>query len=129
MAEKKITKKMVAAAILAYIEDNEIEGVIGNVDDTDITVDDATAYLNHEIELLSKKSSSVSKKKQEENQSIMAEILEQLNTVETATVSELVVMLGNQYSGPKITAMLRKMVEADTVTKTVDGKKSMYSAA
>ena len=43
------------------------------------------------------------------------------------TVTEIVVLMDNKYSTQKISAMLAQMQKEETVVKTVEGKKSLFS--
>jgi len=92
---------------------------------------DMVAFIDHEIELLNRKAQNKKPTKtQEENESIKAEILANL-TSEGVTVTELqgksdaLSALSNQ----RVSALLRQLVEAKEVVKTVDKKKSYFSLA
>lgn len=90
------------------------------------------AFIDHEIELLDKKSSkSGQTKTQKENEVIIEQVFDALALVGRAvTITELqneVVAMG-ELSNQKISAMLRKLVLSGRVVKTVDKKKSYFLA-
>lgn len=92
---------------------------------------DMVAFINHEIDLIERKSANKkATKTQVENEGIKAEILSVL-TNEGATVtdiqskSEFLGSLSNQ----RVSALLRQLVESGAVVKTVDKKKSFFSVA
>jgi hypothetical protein len=86
-------------------------------------------FIQHEIELLDKKSANKKPTKtQAENEGYKAEILSVL-TAEGATVTEIQSrseVLGG-LSNQRVSALLRIMVDAKEVVKTVDKKKSLFS--
>jgi len=111
----KITKKDTINAMLKE------EAIIAN--------DTYKAFLEHELELLEKKSANKkATKTQEENVSIKEEILSVLTT-EGATVtdiqskSETLSALSNQ----RVSALLRQLIEAGEVVKSTDKKKSYFA--
>lgn len=115
MAEKKMTKK-------DYFKQIK-ELVVGNVD--------LENFINHELELLEKKSSSKAPTKvQIENENLKELIVEVLSTFERpATISDIqsandeLAKLSNQ----KISALLTQLVNAKTVVRTIDKKKAYFS--
>ena len=111
----KMTKKDMFNAIKA------VEGVAMN--------EDMVAFIDHEIELLDKKSSNKkATKTQEENVGIKEEIKSVL-TLEGATVTEIqgksdkLAGLSNQ----RISALLRQMIASGEVVKSTDKKKSYFA--
>lgn len=117
--EKKITKAQMFAMI------KEVPAVAEN--------DEMVAFIDHELELLAKKSASKKPtKKNEENEVLKTKIVEVLGTFENgATVSEI---LGASedftgMSNQKISALVRQLVLDGTVVKTTDKKKSIFSVA
>lgn len=92
---------------------------------------DMVAFIDHEIELLNRKAQNKKPTKtQAENESIKAEILATL-TDKGVTVTELQAksdVLGT-LSNQRVSALLRQLVEAEAVVKTVDKKKSYFSLA
>lgn len=115
MAEKKMTKK-------DYFKQIK-ELVVGNVE--------LENFINHELELLNKKSASKAPTKvQIENESIKELIVETLSTFEKpATISDIqnandeLAKLSNQ----KISALLTQLINADKVVRTTDKKKAYFT--
>ena len=90
------------------------------------------AYLENELALLNKKAQNKkTTKTQEQNVSIKATILEVLATIGSGTVTDI--QNGNEelstFSNQKVSALVRQLVEAGKVVKTVDKKKSIFSLA
>ena len=90
------------------------------------------AYLENELALLDKKAQNKkATKTQEQNVGIKATILEVLATIGRGTVTEI--QNGNAelsaLSNQKVSALVRQLVEAGKVVKTVDKKKSIFSLA
>ena len=90
------------------------------------------AYLENELALLNKKAQNKkATKTQEQNVGIKATILEVLATIGSGTVTEI--QNGNAelsaLSNQKVSALVRQLVEAGKVVKTVDKKKSIFSLA
>lgn len=114
--EKKITKREVINAMLAEeaIQANEVY----------------VNYLNHEIELLDKKSANHKPtKNQETNVAIKADIVKVLEDVEGG-MSATDIAKAVDISVQKATALLKQMVEIDkTVNKTIDKRKAVFSIA
>lgn len=111
--------KVTKAEMFAMIK--EVEGVKENAD--------MVAFIDHELELLAKKSANKKPTKtQEENEGIKAEILNVL-TEEGVTVSDLQSksdVLGN-LSNQRVSALLRQLIADGKVVKNVDKKKSYFS--
>lgn len=119
MTNAKMTKKEMFTMIkgLEVVKDNA----------------EMVAFLEHEIELLEKKSSkSGQTKTQKENEPILALILESLEGLEKAvTITELQNEVAELegYSNQKISALMKKLVDSGKVVKTTDKKKSYFSLA
>lgn len=94
---------------------------------------DLMAFIDHEIELLQKKSASKKPTKaQIENEELKNKIIEVLNEFENgATASEVlgadVAFTG--MSNQKISALLKQLVDSGVVVKSSDKKKSIFSVA
>ena len=92
---------------------------------------DIVTFAEGRIEALDKKSGSKKPTKtQEENVSLKEEIVSVL-TSEGATVTEIQAkseVLGS-LSNQKVSALIRQLVEAGRVVKTIDKKKSYFSIA
>lgn len=113
MADIKITKKDRFNQLLA------IEAVAQN--------EELVAFINHEIELLSKKRST-SKKVNEANEALKAKILNILEGSEPLKVTEILARgdFSADTSNQKITAMLRQLVAEEKVEKFANKKVSLY---
>ena len=121
MAEKKITKREVVEMMLAdeVISSNEVY----------------TKYLENELELLIKKSENKkATKNQLENESLMTVIVDVMSGMAPATATEVLnavkrldadkyVTLTNQ----RVSALLKKLVENDTVEKSIDKRVSRFA--
>ena len=120
--EKKMTKREWFAVLANVIENSEMENKT-----------EALAFINHEVELLEKKSAkSGQTKTQKENVSIMETIKTALSEVGKAvTISELQAASSTmaEYSNQKLSALLKKLVESGEVVKTTEKKKSYFSLA
>ena len=122
MAEKHITKKERFMELINLVNTSEVE-----------SKSEMVAFLEHEIELLERKSSSSAKTKtQQEHEKIMALIVEELRKVgKPVTITELmkesVVMA--EYSNQKLSSLLKKLTEVENpvVVKTIEKKKSYFS--
>ena len=90
-------------------------------------------FCNHEIELLSKKSSkSGATRTQKENVEIKAKLLKALAKVGspvTITEFQATSEVASQYSNQKISALFRQLWESGEVVKVVEKKKSYFSVA
>ena len=90
-------------------------------------------FCNREIELLdSRKASKTPTKTQRENELIMDTIERDLREFEKpVTVTELIA--GGEglenLTNQKVSALLRKMVDAKRVVKTIEGKKALFAVA
>ena len=121
--EKRLTKK-------DYFE--MIKGVCA--DRTDI-ID----FCNHEIELLSRKSSKTgATKTQKENEIVANMLVEELTKVgkpititdlmnTSETVKNYTLENGNNLTNQKISAIFKQLVESNRIVKVTDKKKSYFS--
>ena len=120
--EKKMTKKEWFAVLASVVEASEMENKI-----------EALAFINHEVELLEKKSAkSGQTKTQKENAEILVKIKAELAEVGKAvTITELQAASAEmaQYSNQKLSALLKKLVESGEVVKTTEKKKSYFAVA
>ena len=112
----KITKKEMFTMIKAQVKDNA----------------EMVAFIDHEIELLDKKASNKkATKTQEANVGIKSTILAVLEGAKPMTVTEMQgasAELG-ELSNQKVSALVRQLVEAGKVVKTIDKKVSRFSLA
>ena len=115
----KMTKKDYFNQLLAIKEVSANENLVG--------------FINHEIELLAKKSGkSGQTKTQKENEGILKTIVECLATDRTPmTITELQGAYTElaDFSNQKLSALMKKLVDNGTVTKTIDKKKSYFVLA
>ena len=90
------------------------------------------AFIDHELELLDKKTSAKSTKVNTEQVELMGKIVDALNKIgRSVTISELQKENAEmaEYSNQKLSAMLKKLVDNKQVTKMVDKKKSYFMVA
>ena len=113
--EKKITKAQMFAQIREVVADHE----------------DMVEFIDHELELLAKKSASKKPTKtQEQNEVLKADIIEVLRTFENGATASEVLGASEKFAGlsnQKISTMLNQLVKIGTVEKTTDKKKSIFS--
>lgn len=112
----KITKKEMFTMIKAQVKDNA----------------EMVAFIDHEIELLDKKASNKkATKTQEANVGIKSTILAVLEGGKSMTVTEMQgasAELG-ELSNQKVSALVRQLIEAGEIVKTIDKKVSRFSLA
>lgn len=113
-----MTKKEMFAEIRNIVADNE----------------EMVAFINHEIELLERKSNSPKKptKTQVENDGFKADIIDYLTEVDTPkTIKELQAEIPSisGLTNQRITHMLTDLVKAETLTKEYVKKTPYYSVA
>ena len=90
------------------------------------------AFIDHELELLNKKTSAKSTKVNTEQVELMGKIVNALNKIgRSVTISELQKENAEmaEYSNQKLSAMLKKLVDNKQVTKMIDKKKSYFMVA
>ena len=114
--EKKITKAQMFAQIREVVADHE----------------DMVAFIDHEIELLSKKSGSKKPTAtQVANEGFKATILAVLEGSDGMTASE-VLAASDEFSGmsnQKISALLRQLVLDKSVVKDTSTKRTLFKLA
>ena len=114
-----MTKKEMYNAILA------IDAVAAN--------EEMVTFLNHQIDLLdSRKGSKTPTKTQKENEVIKEQILKTLEAIrEPATVTDILTfgVEGYELSNQKTSALLRQLIEAQKVVKTIESKKAYFALA
>ena len=95
--------------------------------------DEIVEFCKHQIDLLdARKGSKTPPKTQKANEGIMDAIEDALRAVDGGvTVTDLIASsdLLRGYTNQKVSALLRKMVEAGRVTKTLQGKKAYFAVA
>ena len=89
-------------------------------------------FIDHELELLDKKTSAKSTKVNTEQVELMGKIVNALNKIgRSVTISELQKENAEmaEYSNQKLSAMLKKLVDNKQVKKMIDKKKSYFMVA
>lgn len=121
MAQNKMTKREWYAVLVGIVEGSDYADKDGALD-----------FINHEVELLAKKSGKTGKTKtQKENEALVEQVLAELaNMDKPMTVSELqgASEFFAQFSNQKLSALLKKLKDAERIDKVVEGKKSYFSA-
>ena len=121
MAQNKMTKRDWYAVLVGIVEGSDYADKDGALD-----------FINHEVELLAKKSGKTGKTKvQKENEVLIEQVFDELATMDKPmTVSELqgASEFFAQFSNQKLSALLKKLVDAERIDKVVEGKKSYFSA-
>ena len=124
--EKKMTQKEYFANIIKLL----------NGEDAEISADEAIEFVEGRIDVLSRKSGSRKPTKvQQENGTAKEKIAEALTEAgKPVTVTELIGLvdfseLPFDPTSQKLSALLKQMVEAGTVVKTTDKKKSLFAIA
>lgn len=115
MENKKMTKKEMFEILKGIVADNT----------------EMVEFIDHEIELLSRKSSkSTQTKTQKENETIKEVIVNALTEIgKPVTISELQSVNSQmaEFSNQKLSALLKQLVDSQVVVKTTDKKKSYFS--
>lgn len=118
MANSKMTKKDYFKVLKEIVKGNEREVEL-------------VAFIDHEIELLAKKSAkSGMTATQKANAEIMEKIVNALAVMDKpVTVTELQKGFAelDALSNQKMSALLKKLVDEGRVVKTIDKKKSLFS--
>ena len=121
MEKNKMTKRDWYAVLVGIVEGSDYADKDGALD-----------FINHEVELLAKKSGKTGKTKvQKENEVLIEQVFDELATMDKPmTVSELqgASEFFAQFSNQKLSALLKKLVDAERIDKAVEGKKSYFSA-
>ena len=92
------------------------------------------SYATNEISLLEKKAEKAKTQKsktQKENEVIKTQLLEYLNSLDSGiTITDIIKGCDtfSEFSTQKLSALLKQLVDSGEVVKTVDKKKSYFSA-
>ena len=117
MENKKLTKKEYFGAIRNLVIDNE----------------ELVAFIDHEIELLNKKSSKTSPTAtQKANLEVKDKIIQALvDIARPVTITELQAERPEmaEYSNQKLSALMKQLVDINQVVRVTDKKKSYFSVA
>ena len=94
---------------------------------------DLVAFINHELELLERKNSAEKKPtaQQVANQSVKDEILACMVDDTFYTITDLIktVPVCNDMTNQRVSALVRQLVESNSVEKIVDKRKSYFRLA
>ena len=117
----KMTKKEMFGMVMAVVEECSAPNKAEMVN-----------FINHELELLNRKSSkSGQTKTQKENETIKEVILEEMaNIGKPVTISEFCENSNSEVanlSNQKLSALFNQLVKAELMVKTVDKKKSYFA--
>ena len=131
MASTKVTKTQRFEDIRAMLDGTEPAIVDGEYR---TTTEDAIAFINHEIELLSRKNSAERKETdtQRANAKYRNLIVEYLAVAESAkTCTEIAKGISelSDFNNQKVASLMRQLVEAGRVTKATVKGKSLFSLA
>lgn len=122
---KKLTKKDYFAQIRAIV-----------INDPELV-----AFVDHEVELLTKKNTGNSQTKvQKENETVKTILIDELAKIgravtitelmnESPVVKEYTLENGNKLTNQKISAIFKQLVDAKELVKVTDKKKSYFSIA
>ena len=116
--EKKVTKKEMFAKLYALVENSNADNKT-----------DLLGFIDHEVELLEKKSSKVTlTATQKANLEVIEVIKEVLADKPNSTVSELIKDERlSTYTNQKISALLKKLIDGGEVVKSTDKKVSRFA--
>lgn len=120
MNNKKVTKKEMFGRLIEIVEG-------ANVQDVETIVE----FLNHEIELVSKKRNGQTKV-QKANEGLIEVIYNAIAKAEKpVTVTEIYEMVkSDEITSPqKVSALVKKLVDAERVVRTEEKKKAYFSVA
>lgn len=120
---KKITKKEMFTMVAKVVENSTVENKTEMLD-----------FIAHEIELLEKKNSrSGQTKTQKENEILVEQLFSALSEFDKPiTISEFMKESTHEVStlsNQKLSALMKKLVDAERVVKTTEKKKSYFSVA
>lgn len=118
---KKMTKKEMFAMVIGVVNGLEVENKAEMLE-----------FLNHEVELLEKKNSkSGQTKTQKENEVLLGQLeLALAEFTRPITISEFMKESSHEVatlSNQKLSALMKKLVDAEKVVKTTEKKKSYFA--
>lgn len=117
--ERKVTKKEMFGKLIEVVENAGVEDAVEMV-----------AFLNHEIELVSKKRAGQTKT-QKANEGLIEVIYEAIaNADNPMTVTEIYeVVKSDEITSPqKVSALVKKLRDAGKVTRVEEGRKAYFKA-
>ena len=120
---KKLTKKNYFEALFTHIQET-------GVDCDGITAEDMMTFIEHEIELLSRKNSSEKKPTatQIANETLKVDILNQMEDGKLYTISDMIKELSCcvELSTSKVSSIVNKMVREDGTVEKLEEKRRSY---
>lgn len=125
----KMTKADRFTALAKFLSDNP--NMKFSTPKGEITAEDMGEFVAHELELLSKKNSADKKPtaQQTANEAVKTAILEGMEVNRLYTITELIKEIPEcaDMTNQKVSALVRQLVDAGSVAKTVDKRKSYFS--
>lgn len=125
----KMTKADRFTALAKFLSDNP--NMKFSTPKGEITAKDMGEFVAHELELLSKKNSADKKPtaQQTANEAVKTAILDGMEVNRLYTITELIKEIPEcaDMTNQKVSALVRQLVDADSVAKTVDKRKSYFS--
>ena len=117
----KVTKREMFNAIKAFMNGGNLA----------YSVDDVNAFIDHEVELLDKKSANKGEnsKKTAEQTEVQNAIVAVLTATGGRMTATEILKAGEFKSVQQVSAMLKKLVDAEVVTKEIEKKTSYFSVA
>ena len=122
---KKLTKKDYFKTLRTYVES------LGDAKIGNLPADDVLAFIDHEVELLAKKSGGEKKPtaKQTENDGIKQTILDGMAENRLYTVTEIQKEICPDLSNQRVSALMRQLKDENMVVRTEDKRKAYFSLA
>ena len=125
----KMTKADRFTALAKFLSDNP--NMKFSTPKGEITAKDMGEFVAHELELLSKKNSADKKPtaQQTANEAVKTAILDGMEVNRLYTITELIKEIPEcaDMTNQKVSALVRQLVDANSVAKTVDKRKSYFS--
>jgi hypothetical protein len=124
---KKLTKKDYFSTLRTYVES------LGDVKIGNLPADDVIAFIDHEVDLLTKKSGGEKKPtaQQTANEGIKTAIAEGMTENRLYTVTEIQKEIPEcaELSNQRVSALLRQMIADGVIVRTEDKRKAYFSLA
>lgn len=116
MEKTRVTKRDYFGVLRGLVEGAELENK-----------DAVLEFIDHEVELLGKKRKTQTAT-QKANEGLVEDIFNYLVEIgKPVTASELIAEAKLEFSNQKVSALLKKLVDAGRVTKVTEKKKSYFS--
>ena len=119
----KMTKADRFTALAKFLSDNP--NMKFSTPKGEITAKDMGEFVAHELELLSKKPTA----QQTANEAVKTAILDGMEVNRLYTITELIKEIPEcaDMTNQKVSALVRQLVDANSVAKTVDKRQSYFS--